>query len=150
MKLEVPQSLKTEHENLLADFKNVIASGGKTAKKAEIFSKTVYPHFLKEEETILPLLGLLLTLAEGKWDIESEDLLLSADKIKKDFKELKKEHEKIIKILQDLKVIAKKENNFYAEKFVNDLTLHAQMEEQVLYPAVLLIERYLGHVKNKN
>lgn len=149
MKPEIPESIKTEHENLKTDFKNVIASGGKVTQKAKILADILYPHFLKEEETLLPQLGLLLMLAGGKWDIESEEILLTADKLQTEFHELQKEHEKVLKALQDLKIAAKKENNFYAEKFVYDLTLHAQIEEQVLYPAVLLIGRYLEHVKQK-
>lgn len=149
MKAEIPQSIQVEHENLKADFKNVIASGGKVAQKAEILADVLYPHFTKEEETMLPQLGLLLILAGGKWDIESEDILLTADRLQAEFQELKKEHEKILKALEGLKSAAKEENNFYAEKFVYDLSLHAQIEEQVLYPAVVVIGRYLDHIKHK-
>lgn len=147
MKLEVPESLRIEHENLKADFKDVLASGGKVAQKAKLLADILYPHFLKEEESLLPHLGLLLNLAQGKWDIESEDILLTAGELQKQYYELSDEHKKIIKALQKLHEAAKEENNLPADRFVQDLTLHAQIEEQILYPAVMLIGRYLKHLK---
>lgn len=147
MKPEVPESLKLEHRSLRDELDKIIKSDGKVSQKAQILAELLNPHFIKEEESVLPHLGLLLILVEGKWDVISEEIFLKADKLKTEFFELLEEHKKIAAAYKDLEAVAKEENNSCAEKFAGDIALHAQIEEQVLYPAVILIDKYLRELK---
>lgn len=149
MKPEVPESLKTEHKNLKTELNNLIEGNGKVSQKAQILAKLLNPHFDKEEESVLPHLGLLLILVEGRWDVISEEIFLTADKLQKEFYELLEEHKQILKAAKDLETISEGENNSCGKKFAKDITLHAQIEEQVLYPAVMLIDKYLKTFKQK-
>lgn len=146
MKPAVPESLKTEHNNLKDNIKDVIASGGETAQEAKKFASFMEQHFLKEEESILPNLGLLLTLAEGKWIVTSSDIFLMGDQLKKEVSELQEEHKQIIKMLEDLKIKAENENNIGWKKIVEDLMLHVQIEEEILYPATIVVGKYLDEL----
>lgn len=147
MKPKIPQSLKTDHENLHSELAAVISSGGKVAQKAQVVADTLHPHFLKEEESVLPPLGILLSLAEGEWTVASDEILSMADKLEKEFSVMLYEHEQIVGALDDLDAAAKEEHNALAQKFVKDLKLHAQIEEQVLYPAVIVTGKYLRKLK---
>jgi len=53
------------------------------------------------------------------------------------------EHSGIVASLEDLIGVAQKENEMNIVEFAEKLKLHAKTEEQVLYPAAILIEEYL-------
>jgi hypothetical protein len=54
-----------------------------------------------------------------------------------------KEHKQITTALKKLVIEAKKEKKLDYVKFANKLILHAQTEEEVYYPASILIGKYL-------
>jgi len=53
------------------------------------------------------------------------------------------EHKTIVEALKELIKIAGRENKKEAETFAEKLILHAQTEEEVLYPASILIGEYI-------
>lgn len=147
MKPKIPQSLQHGHENLLIEIKELIKSGGKIGEKAKVLNDAMKPHFDKEENFALPPLGLLIALSEGSWEIDKTEAIKMADTLKEKFNEMAQDHKDILKMLDELKVIAEEENNIHAKIFVKNLKVHAELEDQVLYPATLLIGNYL---KNKS
>ena len=148
MKPKTPKSIKNGHENLCRELKNISTFGGKIGEKAKLLEKVMYPHFEKEEKYALPPLGLLLALSEGHWQFDSNEAIKMSETLQSKLDELTIEHENISKALQDLKVAADEENNLYAKQFVKDLTLHVEIEDQVLYPATILIGNYLKNIKH--
>lgn len=148
--IETPKSLKNDHAKLLLELKDVAAPETEVAQKAEIVANKFHSHFIREERSVLPHLSLLLTIANGQWNVESDEILSMTDKLLKEFYELQEEHKKIIECIKDMIVAAKKENNNQAEKLADKLTLHIEIEEEVLYPAVMLIDKYLNIIKPKN
>jgi hypothetical protein len=54
-----------------------------------------------------------------------------------------KEHREIVARLKTLTETALKENKLDYVQFAEKLTLHAQTEEVVLYPAAILVGEYL-------
>lgn len=149
MKPKIPLAIKHGHEYLVADLKKVIQQGGKVKEKAEELDEYMNYHFSKEEEYALPPLGLLLVLTEGKWDLDPQEAIKMSDTLQEKFEEMSKEHENIAKLMHELKDIAEKEHNSVAKQFVKNLTLHVELEDQVLYPATLLIGNYLKNVRGK-
>lgn len=147
MKPKTPKSIKNGHENLCYDLQEIIALGGRIGEKAKTLEGDMYPHFEKEEKYALPPLGLLLALSEGKWEIDTNAAIEMADMLQLKLFELKQEHDNILKALQDFRTIAHEENIPIAKQFVKDLMLHIEVEDQVLYPATLLIGNYLRHIK---
>lgn len=143
MKPEIPKSLKTEHEKLHLRLKSLIEAGGEVGKHAKIVAEVLHPHFIKEEEFALPQLGLLRHLIKEEPIKDIEEVISMTNKLKLELNEMIDEHKDIIKALEKLEIAAIEEENVEAEGFAEDLIIHAQTEEQVLYPASILIGEYL-------
>lgn len=143
MKTKIPKAIQHGHENLCSELEAIINEGGEIGKKAKILNEVMIPHFEKEEKYALPPLGLLLELSEGRWEIDKEEAIKMADNLHIKLAEMNQDHTKILKFLQELKYVSEAENNFQAKYFVRSLTLHIELEDQVLYPATILIGNYL-------
>ncbi len=143
MELKTPQSLKVEHEELHAQLAKATKAGGATSEAAKTVAKVLHPHFLKEEEYALPPLGLLPILAEGKTLPNIEAAVEMTDRLKADLSHMLLEHKQIIIALNLLTDAANLEGKEEVAHFAEKLILHAQTEEEVLYPASILIGEYL-------
>jgi hypothetical protein len=141
--LKTPQSLKVEHEELHAELANAIKAGGATGESAKAVAKMLHTHFLKEEEYALPPLGLLPILAEGKTPPEMEAAVEMANHLKADKSHILQEHKQIVTALKALTEAANLEGKEQPAHFTEKLILIAQTEEEVLYPASILIGEYL-------
>ena len=143
MKLEVPQSLRSEHEELHAELKKAASEAGEVGKAAQAVDRALRPHFIKEEEYALPPLGLLSSLAEGSVAGDTEAALEMAGRLKRDLGQMLEEHRTIVARLEGLTEASRKRNKLEYVAFAEKLVLHARMEEEVLYPAAILVGEYL-------
>ncbi len=141
--MEILQSLKIEHEELHSELARAMNAGGATGAAAKAVSKALHPHFIKEEEYALPPLGLLQVLATGKITPEAGAVITMTGKLKAGLQEMMSEHEKIVSALNNLAQAARDEKKMEFVRFAEKLKLHAQMEEQILYPAAILVGEYL-------
>jgi hypothetical protein len=135
--------LKAEHNEILAGLSKAINAGGETARAAQMVANLLHPHFIKEEEFALPPLGLLPRLAEGKAKLEMMEALILTDRLNASLPQMLKEHQGIRTRVKQLSKAAKKENQIEFVRLAEKLTGHAQQEEEVLYPAALLVGEYL-------
>jgi hypothetical protein len=103
----------------------------------------LHPHFVKEEEYALPPLGLLTALAEGRVIPEMVKVIELTDRLRADLPHMLDEHRTVVAALRRLAAAARKERKPAAEVFAAKLELHAETEEQVLYPAAILIGEYV-------
>jgi len=143
MEFKIPVPLKLEHEELHAGLDRATRSGGKTAEAAKIVANILHPHFLKEEEFALPPLGLLTRLGNGQLDLQMKDVLAMTDRLKADLPQMIAEHKTIVSALENLVRAAKEENKNECARFVGKLMLHAQTEEEVLYPAAIMVGEFV-------
>lgn len=143
MQLNIPAPLKKEHEELHAVLVKATKEAGDTGKAARSVAEILHPHFVKEEEYGLPPLGILSRLSQGEVKPEMKSVLRMTDKLKRDLPQMLEEHRAIVDALDKLADAARKEGKMEYVKFSEDLTLHAQTEEEVLYPAAILIGEYL-------
>lgn len=146
----IPQSLKVEHKELHKLLKQAIDSGGKTGEAAKIVAELLHPHFEKEEKYAMPPLGLLTYLTRQRGaeiranDIQYQNTILSmTEKLKEDLPNMLDEHKEIVDALKKLIDAANQENKLEYSHFAEKLKLHAQTEEEVLYPAAILVGEYL-------
>lgn len=65
------------------------------------------------------------------------------DRLKAELPEMLGEHKVIVAALENLKTAAEAENKPEHARFAEKLALHAQTEEEVLYPAAILVGEYL-------
>jgi len=143
MDYKIPKTMEKEHEELHAELRKATTAGDVTGKTAKRLAGVVHPHFVKEEDFALPPLGLLPSLSKGKVTSDMKDILLMTDKLKTDLSQMLKEHEEIVAILEELVIVARKERKLKYVRFADRLTLHAQTEEEIYYPAAILIGEYL-------
>jgi restriction endonuclease len=143
MDFEIPKSIKLEHEELHEDLEEATMESGSIGDAAKAVQEVLQPHFLKEEEFALPPLGLLSKLANGQMTLEMKDAIAMAERLRAELNQMLKEHREIVARLKTLTEAALKENKLDYVQFAEKLTLHAQTEEEVLYPAAILVGAYL-------
>ena len=143
VEIQVPASLAAEHRELHEELETALGSGGQTAEAADAVEKLLSAHFVKEEQYALPQLGLLVPLAEGKYLPEMKKAIELSDKLKAEMPEMLAEHKGIVAALDRLRAAAEAENKPQAAQFARNLAAHAQNEEQITYPAAILVGEYL-------
>ena len=143
MDITIPQPLKSEHDELHAELVKATNAGGKIAEAAKAVAALLHPHFIKEEAYALPPLGLLPLLAEGKITPEMDQVLLMTERLKAELPHMLQEHQAIVAALKTLADVAEQEQQTEYARFAEKLMLHAQTEEDVLYPTAILIGEYL-------
>lgn len=143
MDLKIPASLKVEHEELHAELSALTRTPGRTGEAARNVAALLHPHFVKEEEYALPPLGLLATVARGTVTPSMRPVVTMADRLKRDLPEMLSEHRAVVAALEKLAEAGKAEMRTDAERFAEKLRLHAQTEEDVLYPAAILVGEYV-------
>jgi hypothetical protein len=143
MKFEIPEPMKIEHDELHTDLVKATKTGGKTGEAAKDVAKVLHNHFVKEEEYALPPLGLLVPLSEGKFETSMAEVLNMTDKLEAELPTMLSEHKDIVGALKKLIDAARLENRPDVVHFAEKLMLHAQTEEQVAYPAAILVGRYV-------
>ncbi|HEY9246967.1 MAG TPA: hemerythrin domain-containing protein [Candidatus Methanoperedens sp.] len=143
MKMIIPRPLKLEHKELHGELVQAIRTPGQIGKAAQRVAKILHPHFLKEEEYALPPIGLLKILTKSKVSKDMKEVLVMTDKLKKDLPNMLREHKSVVAALKKLVAAAKKEKRHDIVHFAAKLMLHAKTEEEVLYPAAILIGEYV-------
>jgi hypothetical protein len=143
MTFQIPTSLKLEHEELHAELARATKAGGKTGEAAKAVAGVLHNHFLKEEEFALPPIGLLTMLARGEVEKEMRGVLVMTERLKAELPEMLREHQAVVAALEELTAVAEKEKLPVHARFAEKLMLHAKTEEEVLYPAAILVGEYL-------
>lgn len=143
--LSTPEAMQTEHHHLHQQLAAALAAGGKTAAAAKKVEAVLSPHFVAEEAYAMPPLSLLPVLAHKQQPTEEQlhAAIAMTDKLRTHYKQMLAEHQEIVKALQSLAKAAKEEHKPQHAEFAEALILHAKHEEQVLYPATLVLGDYL-------
>jgi hypothetical protein len=136
---QIPHSLTVEHEALHEDLSATTKLGGRTGAAAQQVATLLHAHFGSEEEFALPPLALLRPLASGRVSPDMRTVITLTDRLKVELPRMLDEHKAIVEALDALRHAAEAEGHLEAVRFADRLTLHAQHEEEVLYPAALLV-----------
>ena len=75
--------------------------------------------------------------------MEMREVLKMTDRLKAELQKILKKHKTIVSALKRLTSIAKTEKKIEYVRFAEKLALHAKTEEEVLYPASLLVGEYI-------
>jgi len=143
MLLEIPNAIKLEHEKLHADLSAATKMTGQTGQAAKRVAAVLHEHFLSEEEYAMPPLALLGPIADGQATRKMRSVIAVTDRLKSEMGRMLSEHKAILEALDELGRAAKAESHPEVSRFVKELITHAQTEEQVLYPAAILVGEYL-------
>jgi hemerythrin superfamily protein len=143
MVLNIPPSLKHEHGEMRASLEIAAKTPGKSGEAAREVARLLLPHFKKEEEYALPPLDALAVMAGGGLPEEPKSIIDKADRLRQELAEMLQEHKAIAKALEDLYKTATGDARPELARFAKKLLLHAKMEEQIYYPAALVIGDFL-------
>jgi hypothetical protein len=134
---------KIEHEHLREELERATAVGGETASAARDVLMVLSPHMLLEEELAIPPLKLLPQLARGEFSPEMESILAKTDTLKAELPRMLEEHALLVGALRRLLQAAVKEKHDGYASFAQKLILHAQQEEEIYYPASILVGEFI-------
>jgi hypothetical protein len=141
--MKAPLSLRREHEELHADLARASQVPGRIGEAARAVARILHPHFLREDEYAIPPLGLLARLANGPVTPDMAEVLPLVARLKEELPLMMEEHRAIIGAVRELAVAAESEDDEKFIRFAADLLVHAQLEEEVLYPAAILVGEYV-------
>lgn len=139
----IPQALAAEHRALHEVLGRAVKEAGPLGNAARNLEEALHPHFLREEEIALPPLALLPRLARGEASADMAGVLRMTDRLEKEMPQMLAEHRKIVTALGVFRKAAEVAGRLEYVEFADELALHAQNEEQVTYPAALLVGRYV-------
>ena len=139
MKFTIPQPLQHEHEALHERLRQATQAGGEVGEAAKTLAHLMHPHFVKEDRIALPPLGLLVRLARGEATPEMADMLALTDQLEAELPSMLAEHRTIVAALQKLSDAATRAGHGEIVEFAQALMQHARTEEEVMYPAAILV-----------
>lgn len=145
MKFEIPKPLQVEHDELHATLVKATKAPGAVGEAAREVARLLHPHFVREEEFALPPLALLSELARSGATPQMAEVLPMTRRLKAELPAMLTEHKEIVGALDKLRAAAAAAGLPEYERFAEALTLHAQTEEEVLYPAAILIGEHVAH-----
>jgi hypothetical protein len=139
--LQIPESVRLEHEAIHSALVAAARAPGRVGAAAKALAEVLHPHFVREEEIALPPLGLLAPLASGE-TVAAATLSAAAEMtatLRAEMPHMLEEHVRIRAAVGELRLAARSEGATAAEDLADQLALHARTEEEVLYPAAMLV-----------
>ncbi|HZQ73827.1 MAG TPA: hemerythrin domain-containing protein [Burkholderiales bacterium] len=138
-----PESVQVEHQELKQFLARASREPGALGESARLVARLLDVHMEKEEQFALPALACLRPLAEGRFRREMADLLAQTEWLKKNLPDLLAEHRAILAALERLVAAARAAGRFDCVEFAEKLVDHARLEEEILYPAVIVLGEYI-------
>lgn len=135
----IPASLRTEHHALHERLAEATRAGARTGTEARALEAVLMPHFLEEERIAMPPLGLLAPLARGDRPPHGPAIVELTDELRRKWPAMLSEHAQIADRLKALRAAAAAEKKLAVLSFADALGLHAKLEEDIYYPAALLV-----------
>lgn len=135
----IPESMQVEHEAIHSELVAATKAKGRVGEAARALAKVLHPHFVREEEIALPPIGLLKPLSRGETVPGMEKVLELTEALRAELPRMLEEHVAIAAAARRLETVAREERHAQGEHVAVALALHAKTEEEVFYPATLLV-----------
>jgi iron-sulfur cluster repair protein YtfE (RIC family) len=137
----IPTSIQKEHDVIHSTLVEATKAPGRVGDAARKLAEVLHPHFVREEQIALPPLGLLARLVEESEvsDSEAELILAMTDSLRRELPGMMEEHKQIRAAVDVLRQAAAAEGAIKYQELADQLALHALNEEEVLYPAAVLV-----------
>jgi len=138
-KIQIPEAMRLEHMEIHDRLVSATKVPGEVGEAARKLAAVLDPHFVREEQIALPPLGLLAPLSRGEFTPEMREVLPMTDALRAELPRMLSEHKAIRAATVRLGEVAKAAANAEVERLAEMLKVHAQSEEEVFYPAALLV-----------
>jgi len=137
--IRIPESMQAEHSEIHSELVRATSLPGQTGVAARALAAVLDPHFKREEQIALPPLGLLAPLSRNEFTPDMLAVLPMTDSLRAELGRMLEEHKVIGAATKRLGDVARAEGNARVAQLADQLSLHAQNEEEVSYPAALLV-----------
>ena len=137
--IRIPEAMRVEHAEIHNELVRATKVPGRVGAAARELAAVLHPHFEREEQIALPPLGLLAPLARGEFTPEMRAVLPMTDSLRAELPRMLEEHKAILAATLKLGEGARAEGNADAARLVESLALHARSEEELFYPAAILV-----------
>ena len=141
--MKAPPSLRREHEELHADLAHAGQMPGLLGQTAREVARIMHPHFLREDEYAMPPLSLLPRLSRGEVTPDMAEVLPLVARLKEEMPLMIEEHRAIMGAVRAFALAAENDGDEKCIRLAAELTVHAQLEEEVLYPTAVLVGEYV-------
>lgn len=135
----IPESIRAEHQEIHEALTRATKAPGEVGKTARALAKVLHPHFVREEQIALPPLALLAPLARGERTAEMKKILPMTDSLRAEMPRMLEEHVRIRAATARMGQAARAAGNTRVARLAEQLALHAKTEEEILYPAAMLV-----------
>lgn len=135
----IPESMKVEHAEIHGELVRATRLKGRVGDAARALAEVLHPHFVREEEIALPPLGLLAPLAKAPPTPEMREVLKLTEALEAELPRMLEEHGRIGAAAKNLEAVARAAKNDEVVELAENLQLHAKTEEEVFYPAAVLV-----------
>jgi hemerythrin superfamily protein len=135
----VSDALLLGHGEARADFARASMHGGRIARAAERLAQLCLPHFEHEEGIVFPVLALLPDLERGNLRRRMMELMPLISDFRAMQDAMSGHHEAIASALDEFQQVAHREKCREFTEFAHNLRAHERIEDEVIYPRVILI-----------
>ena len=142
-KIETPEVILKDHHYFLEKLEQATFYQDSTGYYARELYEVMEFHFKEEEDYVLPPLGVLPVLAGGGFPENAEEIIGLTERYRKNPAVMLAEHQMITHFLGQMMLAAAREGHEELFGFDEALHKHAALEEEVLFPMVLVIGDYL-------
>jgi hypothetical protein len=137
--VRVPDTVRHEHERIHSALGSVAKVAGPVGDAARELTRVLRPHFEREEQIALPPLGLLAPLAAGEFSPEMASVLPMTDALRAELPQMLSQHREIAAATRHLERVSMEAGQEQAAALAREIALHAKSEEEVFYPAAILL-----------
>jgi hypothetical protein len=145
MVIEIPESIRREHEAIHSALVAATRVPGRVGTAAKTLADVLHPHFVREEQIALPPLALLAPLAARSALPEATTSRAAemTSALRAELPRMLEEHVRIRAAVAELRAAAEAAGAEAQIELADELALHARTEEEVLYPAALVVGELL-------
>jgi hypothetical protein len=134
-----PDSLMMAHNILERELEQALNAGGLAGVVAQNTAKALNVHFKDEEQTVFPLMSLIPSLPGGRALPEVEDVQMLKYRLEAAMPGLLEDHRIITEAVRDIADASRGGDGGRLARFSDLLQLHTRTEEQIHFPAAILI-----------
>lgn len=142
--IATPRSIATEHHELHETLERATSEAGELGAAARELERVLAPHFAREEQIASPPLGLLAALAHGPATVRMRAVLPMTEALERELPQMLREHEGIVEAAARFRAAAERSGRQEYVRFADHLAAHARQEEEILYPAAILVGRHVA------
>jgi hypothetical protein len=138
-----PRALAHVHDVLLDQLSYAVSLDSRTGEIARELDGVLKEHLRREDDTMNPVMSALVDMAGGHWPSDADRLGQRFQAAEGAYTRLLGDHAKIAALIGRLNEAAREDGEEEVVRLCDDLLVHLQLEEEVLYPAAVIAGRYL-------